>query len=68
MLPEEPNPKTTDKGKEGGSCNRTACQKPNSAKYYNRSTRAFYCRTCALLIHRANPTLELFPNLIKKPQ
>lgn len=37
----------TDKGVKGGKCNVTACQKPNSAFYYNKSTRAYYCKECA---------------------
>ena len=34
------------KGKQGGNCNRTACQGPN-AVYFNHSTRAYYCKKCA---------------------
>lgn len=55
-----------DKGLEGGSCNRTACQRPK-AVYFNTGTRKFYCKSCALLIHRANPDYKLFPDLIRKP-
>lgn len=36
-----------DKGLKGGSCNVTACQKPFSAFYYNKSTQAYYCKECA---------------------
>jgi hypothetical protein len=36
-----------DKGKYGGSCNITRCQRPNSATWYNHSTRKYYCRGCA---------------------
>ncbi|QDJ96207.1 hypothetical protein Xoosp13_20 [Xanthomonas phage Xoo-sp13] len=36
-----------DKGKKGGSCNRTQCQAPNTAFCYNRETQAYYCRPCA---------------------
>ena len=43
----------TDKGVHGGSCNRTACQKP-TAFYYNHSTRFYYCEDCANLINYAN--------------
>jgi len=39
------------KGVEGGNCNRTACQGPN-AVWYNRSTKKFYCRNCALTIQQ----------------
>lgn len=35
-----------DKGLKNGSCNRTACQRPN-AIYFNKSTRAYYCEDCA---------------------
>lgn len=43
-----------DKGIKGGSCNVTACQAPNSAMYYNKSTRKYYCKACADAINRAN--------------
>ena len=36
-----------DKGEFGGSCNITHCQRPNSATWYNHSTRKYYCRSCA---------------------
>lgn len=51
-----------DKGIEGGSCNRTACQKPN-AIYYNKATHRFYCKQCMILIHRASPSLNLFKEM-----
>lgn len=41
---------TDGKGKQGQNCNRTACQMPNSANYYNNSTRAWYCFECACTI------------------
>ena len=37
------------KGGRGLNCNRTACQKP-PATYYNSSTRAWYCESCANMI------------------
>lgn len=37
------------KGTKGGNCNRTACQQPG-ADFYNKSTRAYYCRKCAEMI------------------
>jgi uncharacterized Zn ribbon protein len=37
----------SDKGKLNGSCNITSCQKPNSATWYNHSTRKYYCESCA---------------------
>lgn len=40
-------PIRADKGKEGGSCNRTACQEPYAAFCFNRYTNAFYCIRCA---------------------
>lgn len=38
-----------DKGCEGGSCNRTACQAPN-AIWYNHGSLSWYCEACANLI------------------
>ena len=35
-----------DKGKKGGRCNVTACQKPG-AMWFNKSTEAYYCEDCA---------------------
>ena len=42
----------SDKGEKGGSCNRTACQKPaeedpDGIRWFNHSTRKYYCRACA---------------------
>lgn len=39
-----------DKGKKGGRCNVTTCQAPG-AWWYNKSTRAYYCRSCAIRIN-----------------
>lgn len=39
-----------DKGLKNGSCNVTACQK-TGAIYLNKSTRAYYCKSCADLIN-----------------
>lgn len=36
-----------DKGQFNGKCNITSCQKPNSATWYNHSTRKYYCPSCA---------------------
>jgi hypothetical protein len=36
-----------DKGELNGKCNITRCQKPNSATWYNHSTRKHYCQSCA---------------------
>lgn len=38
---------TDKKGKAGGSCNLTACQRPHSAIFYNKSTQKHYCYDCA---------------------
>ena len=41
-----------DKGQvQGGECNRTQCSSKR-AKYYNSSTRAWYCGGCAAKINR----------------
>lgn len=34
-------------GKRGGICYRTACQRPDSAVYFNHSTHKWYCADCA---------------------
>ena len=61
---DDPGEKQTVKGALYGKCNVTACQKPNSALFYNKATMAFYCHKCALDISRFNPdTPELFPYL-----
>jgi hypothetical protein len=38
-------PDKPDKGKEGGSCNRTLCQ-DNPAKWYNHGSYSWYCESC----------------------
>jgi hypothetical protein len=43
----EKSKNAADKGHYGGSCNITRCQRPDSAFWYNHSTRAYYCRSCA---------------------
>ena len=36
------------------ACNRSACQAPlTDDRFWNNSTRAYYCRYCALKINRA---------------
>lgn len=47
-------PLNPDKGLFNGSCNRRACQQPG-ATFWNPSTRAHYCRSCAGQINHANP-------------
>lgn len=47
----EESKKAALKGKQGGNCNVTACQKPG-ATWWNTSTRAYYCAHCANEINR----------------
>jgi hypothetical protein len=47
-------PQRADKGQPGGSCNVTACQRPDSAFFYNHSTQKHYCVSCARKINDAN--------------
>jgi len=42
------------KGKKGGDCNRTQCQKPGASSW-NRGSRSWYCESCADLLNDANP-------------
>lgn len=35
------------KGEYGQECNITACQKPNSAYWYNHFNQKYYCEDCA---------------------
>jgi len=35
------------KGNYKEECNITSCQKPNSAVWFNHSTRKYYCKDCA---------------------
>ena len=35
------------KGEHNQECNVTSCQKPNSAVWFNHSTRKYYCPSCA---------------------
>lgn len=35
------------KGEYNQECNITSCQKPNSAIWFNHSTRKYYCSSCA---------------------
>jgi hypothetical protein len=46
-----------DKGRYLGSCNRKACLRPG-ANWFNRETRAYYCRRCAWLINTGNPDIH----------
>lgn len=42
-----------DKGEYDAECNRTACVSKN-AKWFNHSTRKYYCRSCAEKINLYN--------------
>lgn len=42
----------TAKGKRGGDCNRTQCQRPE-AWWYNSTMRAYYCGDCAGAINES---------------
>ena len=44
---------TEGKGKKGLNCNVTHCQKPNSAHYFNKVMKAYYCLKCATDIEAA---------------
>lgn len=46
-------PQKPDKGRKGGSCNRTACQRPG-AYWYNRGSMSWYCTNCAHMLNHAN--------------
>lgn len=48
------DPVKTSKGEYDGDCNRTACDK-KQAKWYNHSTRAYYCGKCAMQINAYAP-------------
>jgi len=39
------------KGNFNEECNITSCQKPNSATWYNYSTRKYYCQSCAIRLN-----------------
>lgn len=63
----EAKAKTNDqKGKRGGDCNRTQCQRPH-AWWYNKTMQAYYCGDCAGAINESCLTrdhIESFPNKI----
>lgn len=46
-------PNKPDKGKEGGSCNRTACQS-SPANWYNHASHSWYCCDCKRELERVN--------------
>lgn len=54
------------KGAKGEECNVTACQRPDSAFYWNRVMDAHYCKECALDIQRCNVDLDLYPEIIEE--
>lgn len=51
--PTEPMP-----GKGDTLCNRTACQRPMSQRWWNRITEAWYCPSCARRINAGSTALE----------
>ena len=65
-----PKPDPSLKGKEGGNCNRTACQK--SGAWCKHHYGDFYCLQCALDINRLNraDSMALYskPDLINIPE
>lgn len=52
------------KGEYNQECNITACQRPNSATWFNHSTRKYYCPSCAKRLNsdpfNARDTQEMF--------
>ena len=55
-----------DKGKRGGDCNRTQCQRHN-AWWYNKTMQAYYCGDCAGAINESCLTrdhIQSFPDKI----
>src|SRR5690349_19861936 len=67
-----PAPKTEveampeDKGKLDGACNRSAClERP--ATWWNESTRAHYCGTCARLINDNTPDGSIICTPVRRP-
>lgn len=68
-LKSEPDPAL--KGKRGGNCNRTACQKPD-AIYWHTGTHAWYCVQCKEEINHLNraDAMRMYgmPRLIVDPQ
>lgn len=56
----EPLELTEGKGVFGKNCNVTACQLADSAFFYNRGTRKYYCYHCAKDIADSNPGAILF--------
>ena len=49
----------SDKGLYNGSCNRSDCQAPHSATWWNQSTQKYYCFACADLINEGVSIEEL---------
>jgi predicted DNA-binding protein YlxM (UPF0122 family) len=50
-------PNKADKGKEGGSCNRTRCQ-DSPANYWNHGSYSWYCAGCAIDIGQDHVNLR----------
>ena len=49
---ETPVSDMSGKGEKNGRCNRTACGSRSNVVWYNRITRAYYCRSCAWEINK----------------
>lgn len=58
--PSESAPDDLGRKDAGHICARTACRKPE-ATWWNPSTRAYYCRSCALKINEYSPGLCVPP-------
>lgn len=56
---EKNNYTAIDKGHYVGSCNRSDCQAPRCAFWWNQSTHAYYCFECAGLINEGVSLSEL---------
>ena len=56
------------KGEYKQECNITSCQKPNSAVWFNHSTRKYYCPSCARRLNsdpfNARDAKEMFGHLL----
>lgn len=58
-------PNKSDKGKEGGSCNRTSCQ-DSPANWWNHGSLSWYCECCKDQIYDAwtqRMWINDFPNV-----
>lgn len=66
MSNEEINRKIAEKGFD--TCNRTACQVPlERRRWFNTSTRKYYCQKCMLLITRWPENRNIFEDHEPRP-